>query len=880
MPQASHAMAAAASEPCVDAVFALEESVEDLEPPFDPPDESDFDALEIEEDDTEFAFAMTSEPAAFEAASNEAGPQQAEAIASEAIPVEAECAVAETDEEPPFDPPDERDECFQPPLVEYNLPPLNEDCTAEAPLLLTRSEATRPGERAERSFPRDPRAAEAPELRPAPAITILACWDRPETGELIEHAAMDMRLARTEFYCERGGVEAALAAVDECAPDLVVVESTLARDQLLSGLDRLAPRLGAGAKIIVIGAVNDISLLRDLAARGVSQYIVPPVGEDDLVQAICSLYANTDNARVVAVVGARGGVGASTLAYNLAWSIAERQKLQTTLVDLDVAFGVAAFNAAGDPRISAADALANAERLDEIVSSNGRLRMLTAPADLQASFEPSAEAAMELMASVRRTSPVVVLDMPHAWNAWVKQVLAAADEVVLVAGPDLASLRNAEHMLHVLRGARGLGAEPHVVLSMTGVPKRPEIPAKDFSDTLATTPVACFAFEPEVFGVAEMARQPLGLSAPRAKATAAVDTLATMLTGRGAAERKRAPLKKGPAVTLRSAPERMVAELEDGVAAEPKLADIVAPISIEPFQSVDEKPDPVSPAVRPFTFRAEPEPLELVQMAPALEDGVLARARDAAVAEVAQVQAQRIRRGRPGLIRAVACVIAVIAAGAIYLQNQREASAAAPERATPTVGPLAAPVASAAPATPTTASPEQRYDAALQALSVGQAAQAVATLREAAEAGYAPAQYRLAKLYENGDGVPTDLALARQWAERAAAGGDRRAMHDLGVYYARGEGAPRDDAAAFRWFRQAAEYGVVDSQYNLAVLHEEGRGVSADGGEALFWFLVAGRAGDLSAIHRANALEARLSPMVVDHAHARATAFRARDTQP
>src|SRR5262249_5182737 len=127
-----------------------------------------------------------------------------------------------------------------------------------------------------------------------------------------------------------------------------------------------------------------------------------------------------------------------------------------------------------------------------------------------------------------------------------------------------------------------------------------------------------------------------------------------------------------------------------------------------------------------------------------------------------------------------------------------------------------------------------------------------------------------------GEGVPTDLTLARQWTERAAAAGNRRAMHDLGVYYARGEGAPLDEAAAFRWFRQAADLGVADSQYNLGVLYQQGRGVVAMPSEAEFWFLVAARQGDEDAAARAQALVGQLQPIQVDQARARAEAFRPR----
>ncbi|WP_135210102.1 AAA family ATPase [Vitreimonas flagellata] len=854
----------------VNAAFALE-AIEDFEPPFDPPDISDFDAPPEFDDEDGTVFAA---PAPSVEAPG-AAPERDESVE---LIVEDEVILLEVEEEePPFDAPDESDECFQPPLA---LPVLNEERAPErAELLLTRNERPLADSRAAQSFPRTPRTEDEAAVRAAPAITVLACWDRVETGDMLTRIATDRRLARAEIYSEPGGVDSAIRYAGVCLPDLVIIESTLKRDPLLAALDRLAPCLGQGARVIVLGAENDISLLRDLAVRGVSQYIVAPIGDEEVVRGICALYAERDNARVIAVVGARGGVGASTLAYNLAWTIAERQQVGTALLDLDVAFGSAAFNSATENALSAVDILEAPSQLEDAALA-GKLNMLTAPATLRRLFEPSADAATDLIARVRRTSPVIVLDVPHAWSPWVKQALVAADDVLIVASPDLASLRNAEHIMHALRAARPADADPFVVLSMTGVAKRPEIAAKDFTETLKTSPVATFAFEPEVFGVAEVARQALGQSAPRSKAATTIDTLATMLTGRETADRKKQPLQalsrsaKSPVPVPADADPPAPVAPDVTTAAPEARADVgaLSPIEIAPFEA----PKPTCEAAslegpRPFTFRAEAAPLELVQLAPSEEEEALAKAREAAISDVARVQAKHVRRGRPGLIRAVACVLMLAAFGVWYAQAQREAAAAAPipapEIATPTLAPMA-------PATRTPLSPAHQFEAALQTLARGDVETGVSQLRAVAESGFAPAQYQLAKLYEHGEGVATDLTLAREWTERAASAGDSRAMHDLGVYYARGEGVSADDAAAFRWFRQAAEQGVVDSQYNLAVLYEEGRGVAQNEAEALFWFLTAGRAGDLHAIQRANALEVRLAPMFVDQAHARALAFR------
>tara|TARA_B100001179_G_scaffold196140_1_gene154659 strand:- start:252 stop:1061 length:810 start_codon:yes stop_codon:yes gene_type:complete len=139
------------------------------------------------------------------------------------------------------------------------------------------------------------------------------------------------------------------------------------------------------------------------------------------------------------------------------------------------------------------------------------------------------------------------------------------------------------------------------------------------------------------------------------------------------------------------------------------------------------------------------------------------------------------------------------------------------------------------------------YQEGVQLLESGQISQGVELIRQSANEGLVMGQYRLAKLYESGQGVPRDLAQSREWTTRAAEAGNVKAMHDLAVFYANGEGGPLNYAGAVQWFRRAADHGLVDSQYNLGVLYEEGMGVSANPGEALYWYGVAQKMGDNSA---------------------------------
>lgn len=293
------------------------------------------------------------------------------------------------------------------------------------------------------------------------------------------------------------------------------------------------------------------------------------------------------------------------------------------------------------------------------------------------------------------------------------------------------------------------------------------------------------------------------------------------------------------------------------------------PLSCDDYWSVEPPPPPPSPPPLSALARA-PAPAGPPR-APDTE--YLARARNAVQARVEiEKRASVLKRLQRSKIAAS------IAAGlALPLVLSLAWRFTEPKDAAPQLAPGAA---AAAPITSPLASATQLEDefrAATQLFDAGQTRRGAAALRRLAEDGYAPAQFRLAKMHEHGAGAARDLSLARQWAERAARSGNVRAMHDVGVYYARGEGAPLDETLAFRWFREAASFGVADSQHNLAILYEQGRGVAANASEALFWYLVAARHGDPNAADRAVALAAHIAPSTVEQARARARAFQARE---
>lgn len=174
--------------------------------------------------------------------------------------------------------------------------------------------------------------------------------------------------------------------------------------------------------------------------------------------------------------------------------------------------------------------------------------------------------------------------------------------------------------------------------------------------------------------------------------------------------------------------------------------------------------------------------------------------------------------------------------------------------------------------------PIAQFQMGLAKLDAGQTDEGAALVRQAASANQPAALYRLAKLYEAGEGVPRDDVMARQLIERAARGGNRIAMHDLALYYTEGRGGVElNMATAKSWFEQAARRGVVDSQFNLAILSESTEvGTTPNIEDALFWYSVAARQGDQFAVSRRDALRETLDADQLDAIDARITAFAPR----
>jgi pilus assembly protein CpaE len=377
-----------------------------------------------------------------------------------------------------------------------------------------------------------------------PRINIGIFCDHDSTLQAMQQVAADRRMARAHVTVQSGGIIAAFQAYSNAlCPNLLIVESNSPRETILTELSQLAQVCDPTTKVIVIGHVNDVILYRELMRQGVSEYFVAPINLLQMISVISGLY-NDPKAkpvgRVVAFVGAKGGVGSSTIAHNVGWLISREYNVETVITDLDLAFGTAGLNFNQEAGMGIADALSSPERVDAtlldrlLTKCNDKLSLLASGGLVDRDFHIDGNAVGAVLDVVRHNVPLVIVDVPNLWAAWTKYTLVHADDVVITATPELASLRNAKNMFDVLKAARPNDSVPKIVLNQTGVPKRPEIPVAEFAKALGVEPLAVFPYDPQVFGTASSNGQMIIEVAPKSRAAEVVNSLASQLSGREA----------------------------------------------------------------------------------------------------------------------------------------------------------------------------------------------------------------------------------------------------------------------------------------------------------------------------------------------------------
>jgi pilus assembly protein CpaE len=379
-------------------------------------------------------------------------------------------------------------------------------------------------------------------IAPAPRVSVQAFCVSVTTALAVKAAAEDRRLGKAHLTVQTGGVATAIENYRTVPTPNVIILETEGGSDILAGLDDLASVCDPGTRVVVIGTAHDAAPYRELVRRGVSDYVIGPVVPLDVVRSVCSLFSASEAiavGRIIAVVGAKGGVGASTVAHNVAWAIARDLKLDSVVIDLDLAFGTAGLDYNKDPLQGIANAIFSPDRPDTsfvdrlLAKCTDNLSLLAAPASLDRVYDLGADAFDAIFDTLRMTTPCIVLDVPHQWSGWTKRVLVGADDILVVAEPDLANLRNAKNMLNMLKAARPNDRPPLYCLSQVGMHKRPEITAGEFAKAIESQPIAAIPFDSRLFGTAANNGQMIAEISANHRTTKMFLQMARQLTGRG-----------------------------------------------------------------------------------------------------------------------------------------------------------------------------------------------------------------------------------------------------------------------------------------------------------------------------------------------------------
>jgi len=392
------------------------------------------------------------------------------------------------------------------------------------------------------------------ELRPVPRISVQAFCETDSVAKPIERAASDRRMSKAHLKVHMGGLPTAIDFYQSAAtPNLIILESREEPKQLLASLEKLAEVCDQTTRVVVIGHYNDVGLYRELMRSGISEYVVAPISMADIVSVISGIFVDPEAEPIgksIAFIGAKGGVGSSTIAHNVGWAMSTLFTSEVVVADMDLAFGTANINFDQDPAQGIAEAVFAPERIDEVYLDRllsqcaERLSLLDAPSTLDRTYDFDAEAFAQIIDTAQRSAPALILDVPHIWSGWSRTTLTHADEVVITATPELANLRNAKNMVDMLRKLRPNDPPPRLVINQSGVPKRPEISVEDFSEPLGIEPIAVIPFDPQLFGNASNNGRMLGEMEAQHAIVHTINEMAHVLTGRAEAKpRKKSGLE-------------------------------------------------------------------------------------------------------------------------------------------------------------------------------------------------------------------------------------------------------------------------------------------------------------------------------------------------
>lgn len=351
-----------------------------------------------------------------------------------------------------------------------------------------------------------------------------------------------------------GGAEAALSHIIAGAPPSFLLVDVSESAEPIADLEAIGELCDAGTIVIALGLTNDIALYRRFIDIGVADYLVKPISGQTLSEAIrkatrpeAPAQESLPSTRTIAMIGARGGVGVTTLAVSTAWTLS--QQLRVVAVDLDLHFGNLALSLDLEPGRGFLDILSNPGRIDSLLVGaamspvSERLRVLASEESLDESPDFARESLGALLTDLRGAADCVVVDTPRALTPLSREMLAVADVVGVVTDQSLAAMRDTQRLLALIRRMRADATVLVIANRVGGVAG--EIDRGDFERGIGAKIDFSIPFDAKAAAATAERARPFIEVAKAPKVVTELRLLALQLAGAGAGEAERkAPLMR------------------------------------------------------------------------------------------------------------------------------------------------------------------------------------------------------------------------------------------------------------------------------------------------------------------------------------------------
>ncbi len=363
------------------------------------------------------------------------------------------------------------------------------------------------------------------------------------TAEALRPIASELGWSVEKIH--KGGLRNAIQSLSVSAsPQILFVDLAESGDPL-NDINALAEVCEPGTVVIAAGQVNDVRLYRDLVSSGIQDYLLKPLHPDmlreafghaqTLLNAPKHVEVSTDRPHCsVAVIGTRGGVGASTIATSLAWLLAEKEKRATALLDLDVHFGTGALSLDLEPGRGLTDAIENPSRIDGLfieramVKASENLAVLSAEAPINAPMITDGSAFYQLQEEMRSAFECTVVDLPRAMLIQHPHLMSDVRLTVIVTELTLAAARDTIRILSWMK-SNAPQTTVFVLANRMHAGGQLEINRKDFEGSIERKIDYIVPFDQKLAAQAAKLGKPIVEVGKTSKTIAAILALATEL---------------------------------------------------------------------------------------------------------------------------------------------------------------------------------------------------------------------------------------------------------------------------------------------------------------------------------------------------------------